>query len=113
MCSSDLGYNTVCEVLSFAKPALIVPRVRPRCEQLIRAERLRALGLVDVLHPQDLSPGALSAWLARGRTEVRRAREHIDFNGLSRIPRLLAELLGLGPPLPPRRRSRAEVHHAA
>jgi len=107
------GYNTVCEVLSFAKPALIVPRVRPRCEQLIRAERLRALGLVDVLHPRDLSPAALSAWLARGRTEVRRAREHIDFNGLRRIPRLLAELLGLGPPLPPLRRSRAEVHHAA
>jgi len=107
------GYNTVYEVLSFAKPALIVPRVRPRCEQLIRAERLRALGLVDVLHPQDLSPGALSAWLARGRTEVRRAREHIDFNGLSRIPRLLEELLGLGRPLPPLRRSRAEVHDAA
>src|SRR6266567_2162023 len=46
------GYNTVYEVLSFEKPALIVPRVRPRREQLIRAERLRALGLVDVLHPE-------------------------------------------------------------
>src|SRR5439155_590979 len=86
------GYNTVCEVLSFAKPALIVPRVRPRCEQLIRAERLRALGLVDVLHPRDLSPAALSAWLARGRTEVRRPREHIDVNGLRRSPRRWAAL---------------------
>ena len=33
------GYNTYCEILSFDKPALIVPRVRPREEQLIRARR--------------------------------------------------------------------------
>ena len=31
------GYNTYCEILSFDKPALIVPRVEPREEQLIRA----------------------------------------------------------------------------
>ena len=33
------GYNTFCEILSFDKPALIVPRVKPRLEQAIRAER--------------------------------------------------------------------------
>src|SRR5436189_4672908 len=107
------GYNTVCEVLSFGKPALIVPRVNPRREQLIRAERLQALGLLDVLHPEDLSPAALTHWLARGRTPVRPAWQHIDFNGLSRVPRLLEDLLGFRPPLSPRRRVRAEVHHAA
>ena len=32
------GYNTYCEILSFDKPALIVPRVEPRQEQLIRAQ---------------------------------------------------------------------------
>ena len=31
------GYNTFCEILSFDKPALVVPRVRPRLEQAIRA----------------------------------------------------------------------------
>ena len=30
------GYNTFCEVLSFDKPALIVPRVKPRLEQAHR-----------------------------------------------------------------------------
>ena len=30
------GYNTFCEILSFDKPALIVPRTRPRMEQYIR-----------------------------------------------------------------------------
>ncbi|RDJ20919.1 hypothetical protein DWF00_28700 [Bosea caraganae] len=44
------GYNTFCEVLSFDKPALIVPRVRPRLEQAIRAERADHLKLVDILH---------------------------------------------------------------
>lgn len=44
------GYNTFCEILSFDKPALIVPRIRPRLEQAIRADRADELKLVDVLH---------------------------------------------------------------
>jgi predicted glycosyltransferase len=43
------GYNTFCEVLSFDKPTLIVPRERPRREQRIRAERAAALGLATML----------------------------------------------------------------
>ena len=43
------GYNTFCEILSFNKPALIVPRTVPRMEQHIRAERAAALGLVAML----------------------------------------------------------------
>jgi predicted glycosyltransferase len=43
------GYNTFCEVLSFDKPALFVPRTKPRLEQYIRAERAVALGLSAVL----------------------------------------------------------------
>jgi len=43
------GYNTFCEILSFDKPALIVPRTAPRLEQYIRAQRAAELGLVAVL----------------------------------------------------------------
>ncbi len=43
------GYNTFCEILSFDKPALIVPRSRPRLEQTIRAWNAQRLNLVDVL----------------------------------------------------------------
>ncbi len=43
------GYNTFCEVLSFDKRALIVPRTQPRLEQFIRAERAQELGLVRML----------------------------------------------------------------
>ncbi len=43
------GYNTFCEILSFDKPALIVPRSRPRMEQTIRARQAEALGLARML----------------------------------------------------------------
>ena len=47
------GYNTFCEILSFDKPALIVPRTAPRLEQYIRAQRAAELGLVSMLADDD------------------------------------------------------------
>lgn len=44
------GYNTFCEILSFDKRALIVPRTRPRLEQFIRASRSQEFGLVKMLN---------------------------------------------------------------
>ena len=43
------GYNTFCEILSFDKKAIIVPRTRPRLEQFIRARAARNLGLIEML----------------------------------------------------------------
>ncbi len=47
------GYNTFCEILSFDKPALIVPRRKPRLEQYIRAARAQELGLVQMLSDEN------------------------------------------------------------
>ncbi|MEZ5933747.1 MAG: glycosyltransferase [Alphaproteobacteria bacterium] len=59
------GYNTFCEILSFGKPALIVPRTRPRREQLLRARRAEALGLVRVLPDNERhNPKVMAAELA-------------------------------------------------
>jgi predicted glycosyltransferase len=88
------GYNTTYEILSCEKRALIVPRVRPRQEQLIRAQRLRDLGLVDVLHPHDLTSEAITEWLARDRPPPRHVHDRIDLAGLTRLPSLLVELAG-------------------
>lgn len=44
------GYNTFCEILSFDRRALLVPRTTPRLEQSLRAERAAALGLCSYLH---------------------------------------------------------------
>ena len=45
------GYNTFCEILSFDKPAILVPRLEPRMEQFIRASRAQELGLVRMFNP--------------------------------------------------------------
>jgi predicted glycosyltransferase len=91
------GYNTVNEVLSYRSRALVVPRVAPRLEQLVRATRLRDLGLVDMLLPADLTPAAIADWLA-GRHLRQRPVHRLDFDGLRRIPQLLLDLLRACPP---------------
>jgi len=94
---SMAGYNTTCEILAANKHALLVPRVRPRLEQWIRAERLAQLGAVSVIHPDALTPSHISHWLT---TSVGQHRQPlaVDMHGLRRVPALLQELL----PVPPR-----------
>ena len=53
------GYNTVCELLTLRKRAVVVPRVKPGLEQCIRAERMAAIGLLRMLHPNRMTPGNL------------------------------------------------------
>jgi predicted glycosyltransferase len=43
------GYNTFCELLSYRKPALVLPRTTPRLEQSLRAERAAARGYLRLL----------------------------------------------------------------
>jgi predicted glycosyltransferase len=86
------GYNTVCEILSYGKPALLVPRVTPRQEQLIRTRRLCELGLVDMLHPQDLSAAAIRRWLVQTPAPREEPRHRLDLNGLERIQEYAANL---------------------
>lgn len=53
------GYNAICEILSLGRPAIVVPRTKPRQEQLIRASILSGRGLIQMIHPGDLVPGRL------------------------------------------------------
>jgi predicted glycosyltransferase len=55
------GYNTFCEILSFGKPALLVPRTVPRQEQALRAERAAQLGLVHILADDEVRSPKLMA----------------------------------------------------
>lgn len=55
------GYNTLCEVVSRRKPAVVVPRVRPRTEQLIRARQWEERGLLRLLHPAELDPATMAS----------------------------------------------------
>lgn len=67
--SSDLvvcmgGYNTTAELLATAQKALVVPRVKPRQEQLIRAQRLKSLGILDYITPDELEPAFVAQRIA-------------------------------------------------
>jgi predicted glycosyltransferase len=87
------GYNTTCELLSFGKRSLIVPRVIPRLEQWIRAKRLQDLGWVDVQRPDCVTPGTLTQWLAQSETIQENVRCPIDLNGLNRLPEMVLETI--------------------
>lgn len=58
---SMAGYNTFCEILSFDRPSLLVPRTQPREEQLVRAQRASALGLATMLLPEQANDPATLA----------------------------------------------------
>ncbi|MBK1696843.1 glycosyltransferase family protein [Rhodovibrio salinarum] len=60
------GYNTFCEILSFDKRALIVPRTVPRREQYIRASHAAQLGLVRMLEDDAVRPARKMATALRG-----------------------------------------------
>ena len=87
------GYNTVTELLSFGVPALILPRTRPRREQILRAERLAARDLVGMIEPDRLTPENLSAWLAGPPPRVERVRAVLDMSGLDAVRARAFELL--------------------
>lgn len=87
------GYGTTCEILSFEKHALIIPRVKPRREQFIRAQRLADLGLLHVMHPSDVTPELIGEWLARDLGDAPPVRSLLDLGGLRRIPELAGELI--------------------
>jgi len=87
------GYNTTFEVLAHEKPLLMVPRVVPRLEQLVRAERLCELGLVDCLRPDELTPEALRDWLLGDPLVPAGVHERLDFGAMKRLPERLWALL--------------------
>jgi predicted glycosyltransferase len=91
------GYNTYCEILSFDKPALIVPRVQPREEQLIRAQRAAELGLIEMLLPEESEDpvrlaAALKALPGPAGSVQKCARGH-TLEGLPHISQIVGGLL--------------------
>ena len=92
---SMAGYNTICEILSLRKRAVIVPRVEPVKEQKIRAERMARLGLFKMIHPASLTPlGLLGAVGCEVEALLTRpeASASIELDALPRISSLIGEM---------------------
>ncbi len=91
------GYNTFCEILSFDKPAIIVPRTRPRMEQSIRAARAQELGLVRMLDPDDGRLARVMATAIRQLPQQSRPSDVVVpglLDGQDNVKRLAGKTLG-------------------
>jgi predicted glycosyltransferase len=88
------GYNTVCELLSFAHRAILVPRAEPVQEQLIRARLLAAKGYFDLIEPEDLKPEILIRRVLSALKPTPTVVPPLDLDGLPRVVGRTAELLG-------------------
>ncbi|MEO0826822.1 MAG: glycosyltransferase [Cyanobacteria bacterium J06642_9] len=100
------GYNTVGEIVTLQKRAVVVPRTEPVQEQWIRARRMAELGLFATIHPGELTPQRLAAAL---RQELRAAHlqsgvpsqpsvtssadYQLDLNAMPRITKALQSLM--------------------
>lgn len=88
------GYNTVCEILSVKKPAIVVPRVSPVAEQLIRAEQFSKLEIFDFIHPHEITPSLLNSKII-SKLFCEEARlpfsQHVDLCGMEQLERQLLE----------------------
>jgi predicted glycosyltransferase len=97
------GYNSLCEVVSSGRKALVVPRLGPRAEQRMRAELFQQKGLIDVLDPQQVSPRNLAQRIIEDleRTDFPLTDAAIDASGAknaaSRLSELALERAGLLP----------------
>lgn len=92
------GYNTVCELLTLHKRAVVVPRVRPVQEQCIRAERLAALGLLRCVHPDRLTPRHLIDVVLEEIASLDGCAANpvtIRLDGLEQVGRAIFRLIGM------------------
>jgi predicted glycosyltransferase len=89
------GYNTITEVLQKGKRAIVVPRVKPGREQLIRAQSMAKAGLIEMIHPEKLQPKILieTLFLSLSKAKIYSSIKDLDFAGLPRVADSLAELL--------------------
>lgn len=88
------GYNSLCEVISLRKKALVVPRLGPRAEQRMRARLFEEKGLIDVFDPREVSAGKLAERILADleRTDLPSADATIDTAGCVNVAGRLLEL---------------------
>ncbi len=90
------GYNTICEILTLNKPAIVVPRVRPVQEQWLRARKLASMNLLHLIHPDHLTPSGLMRAVQNMLTDPGKFKnddQRIDLTGLLKIRNIVTEEL--------------------
>ena len=90
---SMAGYNTITEILSLGKKAVVVPRHQPSQEQLIRAVRMENLGLLTAIAPQELTGSSLSQAIIKQLNNKSTVSSFLNFDGLLNIEQEIINLL--------------------
>ncbi len=78
------GYNTICEILSAKKPAVVVPRIKPSQEQFMRSQRMYQLGCFETIPPHELTPSILIQQVQKQLANTH-LNHIIDLEGLPKI----------------------------
>ncbi len=90
---SQAGYNTVLDILAARVAAVVVPFASGReTEQSLRAERLAARGVLELLPENQLSPERLASAMDRA-VFAHPATIVIDTGGARRSARLIADMI--------------------
>jgi len=96
---SQAGYNTVVEVLRLGKPMVLVPfETATETEQRLRAERLNALGLAEVVWGGELTPSTLARAIDRVASQPPQRRPALDLDGAAESARQVAALAARAAP---------------
>ena len=92
---SMCGYNTITEILQKSKKAIVVPRIKPGREQLIRAQSMAKAELIEMIHPEQLEPNLLVKTIFNSLTSAKSSRNSVslDFSGLPRVADYLSMLM--------------------
>jgi predicted glycosyltransferase len=109
------GYNTFCEILSFDKRALIIPRTRPRMEQYLRATRAKEYGLVSMLEDDGTRDWKQMATALRQLPQQALPSQVVLpglMDGLANINRLVDQTIDAAPVRAPRPRLRLASRRA-
>jgi len=86
------GYNTFCEVLSFDRKALFVPRTKPREEQYIRAKRASEIGLSSMLTPEEASIPSIMAEALRNLPNLKHPSDSLSKTDMAGLENICAEV---------------------
>jgi len=109
------GYNTFCEILSFDKRALIIPRTRPRMEQYLRATRAKEYGLISMLEDDGERDWKQMATALRQLPQQALPSQVVVpglMDGLTNINRLVDQAIDAAPVRTPRPRVRLASRRA-
>ncbi|MEO1792559.1 MAG: glycosyltransferase [Cyanobacteria bacterium J06629_19] len=99
------GYNTLTEIVTARKRSVVVPRMQPSQEQLIRATCFSQKGLITMLSPTQMTPSSLMQAVLTQLDEPSPPPEGLDFGGLPQVLEQLGVLISpavqpaLGTPL--------------